>query len=186
MWKAGAASLTDLEEKFKKDRSTLIRLFKSEGAVKGETAEEAKKKVEEAVAQTLVSDATVLAERIKSTKEESYKIATVIQRTVGALIAKAKQENRSFATLANDMKALQLAANTVKIAREERYVSLGIHKDDEHDDKPLPELEIRELTLDDIKKMHQAQVVQDETGLTELDMGDDPILDETDDRVEID
>lgn len=184
LWKAGAVSLADLEKKFKKDRTTFLRVFKEAGVTKGETAEENAKKVQEAVEQTLINDATVLAERIKNTKDETYKIASAIRRAVGMLIVKAQRENVPFATLANDMKALQLGANTIKIVREECYAVLGVSVDDANEDKPLPDLEIRELTIEDIKKMHAAQVVQDDFGLDELDkLGDEAILTE-DDRVE--
>lgn len=188
LWKSGTVTLDDLAERFKKDRTTFLRLFKEEGVQKGETEAETKKKVEEAVEHAIVDDATVLATRIKDTKDEHYKMSAGLAKLTWNVIRQAAQEKRSPATYAGDMKALKDAAMTLKLVREERYAVLGINADDDNDDKPLPDLMIQELTAEDIKEMHRksAQESDDDLGINEIGdatLGDEEALD---DRVETD
>ena len=186
LWQSGSVSLSDLETKFKKDRTTFLRLFKDAGVSKGETAEDTAKQVKQAVEQAIIADASVTATRIRETREDVYRMATGIRRLVWATLLKARNEGLPVATVASDMKALQLAANTIKITREERYVALGIREDDDNEDKPLPDLVVQELTVEDIKQMHEqaAREQEDELGLAEI--GDETLIDEANDKVETD
>ncbi|MDL2284440.1 hypothetical protein LJC19_04785 [Oxalobacter sp. OttesenSCG-928-P03] len=155
LWESGNVTLDMLAKKFKKDKSTLMRLFQKEGAAKGSAEEETKQKVAEAVEKAIVSDATVLAERIRDTKEEHYKMASALARLTWGIIAEARKAGKPVATIATDMKALQAAAQILKTTREERYAVLGITSKDDDPDKPLPELVIKELDPDDIRKISQ-------------------------------
>lgn len=189
LWRAGSTTLEELSKKFKKDQSTLVRLFKTEGVKKGEASAEAAAKVTAAVEAAIVDDATVLANRIRETKEDHYKIAAAISRLSYTLLAKAKQENRPIASLQNDMKTLKLAAEVQKLTLEQRYTVLGISADDEADDRPMPDLVIQELTAEDIKAMHAQNLVADDDGI-DMELGDEALIDtdeeDEDERVEVD
>lgn len=177
LWKAGMVTLDDLAKKFKKDRGTFIRLFKEEGAVKGETAAETEKKIAAAVQSTLIDDATVLAERIKQTKEDHLKYANALSKITYTLIVRATQEKREYATLLSEMKALELAARVFKLTRDEKYAVLNINEDDANEDKPLPDLVVQELTAQDIKDLHaRSLMADDELGLNEDDLGDGELM----------
>ena len=190
LWKSGAVTLADLEAKFKKDRTTFIRLFKDAGVEKGESKEEVSKKIQASVESSLIGDASQLAERIRNTKEEHYKMASSLARIAWTMLADAKKNNKPIGTLQGDMRSLQMAAQVLKITREERYIVLGVKAEDDNEDRPLPELTVQELTAEDIKRMHAEQLQQtaDELGLNEIeDLGDEAVVDEIeDDRVETD
>lgn len=195
LWKSGTVTLDDLAKKFKKDRGTFIRLFKEEGVTKGETAAETEKKVAEAVTSTLIDEATVLAQRIKQTKEDHLKYANAISKITYSLIARATQERTPYATLLQEMKSLELAARVFKLTRDEKYAVLNIREDDDNEDKPLPDLVVQELTAQDIKELHERSLMSDdELGLNEDDLGDGELMipdvvegeDDENERVEVD
>ncbi len=187
LWKSGEMTYDQLAKKFKKSVSTIKNVLRESGAVKSELKHEVEKKVAAAVEQTILSEATIYANRIKETKEEHYKMATNIAKLIYAGVVKAKQEGRPLATIAGDMKALTLAAQGLKISREERYAVLGIDAKDAGDDRPLPDLVVQELSADDIKEMHKHNMVQaDEYGDEDLSLGDEALVNEENDRVETD
>jgi hypothetical protein len=189
LWTMGEATLEDLAKKFKKDTSSIARVLKEEGAEKGSGKEALAKRVSEAVEASIVSDATVYAERIKETKEEHYKMASGVAKLAWSIAVKAQRENRAQSTTSGDQKALSLLAHTLKITREERYAVLGLKADDAGEDRPLPDLVVQELSAEDIKEMHRASMVQAEEGddgLFDMELGDESLIDEDDERVEID
>lgn len=170
LWRLGEVTLEDLAKRFDKNISTIKSVLK--GVKKGELAEEVKKKVEEEVEKTVVDDASEYARRVKETKEEHYRMAAAIAKLTYATIGAAKRDGVPLATVGGDIKTLQLAAQTLKITREERYAVLGITLDDDNADKPLPELVVQELTQDDIEELHQQQLMQQD------DFGDDELFEE--------
>lgn len=190
LWKSGTVTLDDLAKRFKKDRGTFVRLFKSSGVEKGETEVETRKKVAEAVTDVIINDATILAKRIKDTKEDHYRYVTGVSLLAWNVIVKAQRESRVPGTFAADMKALEMAMRVFKMSREEKYALLGINAEDDNDDKPLPDLVVQELSSDDIQRLHeQSLMADDELGLNE-ELGDEEliaeVLDDEDERVEED
>ena len=187
LWKSGSVTLEELARRFKKDQTTFSRLFRLTETKKGETADEVTKKVTEAVTTAIVTDATTLATRIKDTKEDHYKMASGIAKLTWQLLLQARQANQPMGSLATDMKALQAAAQIFKTTREERYALLGISAEDENGDKPLPELIVQELTVEDIKKMHDQKMQSDDElgGLVRL--GDEELASDEieNDRIEV-
>lgn len=164
LWKAGAVTLDQLAERFQRDRMTFIRLFNKEGVTKGEAREAHERRVAEAVESAAVGDAAVLANRIRETKEQHYKMAQGIAAATYKLLAKAAQENRAVSTVAADLKAYKIAMDTLKTAREERYAVLGLNEEVQNEDTPLPDLVVQELTADQIKQMHKAAQESDDLG----------------------
>jgi transposase-like protein len=174
LWRLGEVTLEDLAKRFDKNVSTIKVVIK--GVKKGELAEEVEKAV--------VDDASEYAKRVKETKEEHYRMAAALAKLTYATIGAAKRDGKPLATVGGDIKTLQIAAQTLKITREERYAVLGITVDDDNADKPMPDLIVQELTQDDIEELHQQQLMQQD------DFGDDALLmeeeQEEDDRVEVD
>lgn len=179
LWRAGEVTLDDLAKKFKKDRTTFVRLFDAAGVKKGEAKEETEKRVQEAVERAIVDDATVLANRVKETREDHYKYATGLAKLTWSIVVKTTQEGRAIGTAAADMKALQLASQVMKTVREERYAILNINNDADDEDRPLPDLVVQELTAEDIREMHRQQIMTvDELGIEDKELGDESLIDD--------
>lgn len=198
LWRQGEMTLDQLAKMFKKHRSTILAAVKEAGAVKGEDKKAVQERVQETVQQQIVDEATVIANRIRDTKEEHYKMATGIAKLTWKVVVDAQQAGKSMAVVAGDLKALKSAAETLRIAREERYAVLGIVEGERDDTDELPSLTVTELTAEDIKKMHAQNIMQaadEDAGIDELALGDEDILpvtgdedlrDDVDDRVEVD
>jgi len=188
LWKSGTVTVDDLAIRFKRDRTTFLRLFKESGIEKGSDKAATEAKVKEAVDKLLVDDATILAKRIKDSKEEQFRYIDVIGKLTWDTIRRAKAENRAFATIATDLKALEMGTRIFKMVREEKYILLGIRPEDENEDKPLPELVVQELTAQDIEELHQRSLMaDDELGLNDP-LGDEELMKDLneEDRVEED
>lgn len=185
LWKAGTATLDELATKFKVHPRTLTRLFEREGVKRGENSEATKKLVEDAVEDSIKKDAVIYAERVRDTKEEHYKMAASLSKLIFSKVIKVEKEGKAASTIAGDVKAYKLAAETLKILREERYATLGIRADDVSEDKPLPDLIVQELTVEDIKEMSKGNMVQDDDLDFDDDLGDGDLIDhvEADERV---
>jgi len=153
LWSLGEVSLGDLAKKFGVSEPAISQHMKRNGIKKGSKAEAHKKKVSDEVAKAAIDDATVLAARIRETKEEHYKMATGIAKLAWGEILKARQENAPVSVAMNNLKALDTAMNVMTKARAERYAVLGLDKDDFVDEEGLPELLIQELTADQIEQL---------------------------------
>ena len=161
LWEAGEVTLDDLAAKFSRDRSAFVRYFKKHGITKGSKAAERKEEVKEAVAAAAIDEATVLASRIRETKEDHYKMSSALAKLVWAEVLTAKKDSRPFAAIKDNLKALDNAMNVLMKARQERFAILGLDKDDYVDEDGLPELVISELTAAQIEELRN----RDEEGL---------------------
>ena len=191
LWEAGEVTLDDLAARFDKDRSAFVRYFKKHGIVKGSRAAARKEEVKEAVAAAGIDEATVLANRIRETKEDHYKMSSALAKLVWAEVLTAKKDEKPFSAIKDNLKALDNAMNVLMKARMERFAILGLDKDDYVDEDGLPELVISELTAAQIEELRN----RDEEGLeagtavipesleevTELDEDEDEIVEEGDD-----
>ena len=153
LWESGEVTLDALAKKFSKDKSAFAKHFTKRGIVKGAKKEEHKKRVAEEVTRAAIDDATVLAARIRETKEEHYKMAAGLAKLTWAEILKAKQDGVPVATALNNLKSLETAMNVLKKAREERWAVLGLDRPDFVDEEGLPELVISELTAEQIEAL---------------------------------
>lgn len=169
LYESGSTTLEELGRRFDKRPETFMRLFKKMGVVKGSKAAETTERVREEVEKSMLDDAALLASRIRETKEEHYKMATALGKLSWNEIFTAKKEGRTYASTMNELKAIGQALANLKMAREERYIVLGIN-DDGGDDPVIPELPIHELTQDQIEEM-RAKAGDDELDLDALDDG---------------
>lgn len=161
LWEAGEVTLGDLAARFDKDRSAFVRYFKKHGIVKGSRAAARKEEVKEAVAAAGIDEATVLANRIRETKEDHYKMSSALAKLVWAEVLTAKKDEKPFSAIKDNLKALDNAMNVLMKARMERFAILGLDKDDYVDEDGLPELVISELTAAQIEELRN----RDEEGL---------------------
>ena len=161
LWEAGEVTLDDLATRFDKNRSAFVRYFKKHGIVKGSRAAARKEEVKEAVAAAGIDEATVLANRIRETKEDHYKMSSALAKLVWAEVLTAKKDEKPFSAIKDNLKALDNAMNVLMKARMERFAILGLDKDDYVDEDGLPELVISELTAAQIEELRN----RDEEGL---------------------
>ena len=161
LWEVGEVTLDDLAKKFSRDRTVFTRYFKKHGIVKGSKAAARKEEVKEAVAAAGIDEATVLANRIRETKEDHYKMSTALAKLAWAEVLTAKKDSKPFSSIKDNLKALDNAMNVLTKARMERYAVLGLDKDDYVDEDGLPELVISELTAAQIEELRN----RDEEGL---------------------
>lgn len=153
LWTSGAVTYEDLAKKFGKSISTFERHFKAKGLTKGAAAAAVKKKVEEKLASNTIDEATVIAARIKETKEQHYSWSSNLAKLAWNEILVAKSAGHPVATVMNNLKALGAAANVIKAMREERWAVLGLDRPDAVDPADLPELLIAELTAEQIQEL---------------------------------
>lgn len=177
LWESGQVTLADLGKRFDKAEETFSRYFKKKGISKGSKREALVEKVKDEVSKAIIDDATVLAQRIRETKEEHYQMARALGKLTWREVLNAQKDGNSLAGATPEFKALKEAATVLKIVREERWAVLGLDNPDTENDANLPELIIAELTADQIENMQQEQ--ESELGLQSLDL-DDPIMDDDD------
>lgn len=185
LWEAGEVTLDDLAAKFSRDRSAFVRYFKKHGITKGSKAAERKEEVKEAVAAAAIDEATVLANRIRETKEDHYKMSSALAKLVWAEVLTAKKDSRPFAAIKDNLKALDNAMNVLMKARQERFAILGLDKDDYVDEDGLPELVISELTAAQIEELRNRDEEELEASTTAVIPEDDHSEIELDDDEEI-
>lgn len=157
LWAAGNITLDGLAAKFKVDRSTFNRHFVKKGIVKGSKQDEQAKAIAAKVAADSVAEATLVAARIRETKEEHYKMSSALAKLTWNEILKTKQDGTPVSTALNNLKALDSAMNVLKKAREERWAVLGLDRPDAVDPDELPELIVSELTAEQIKQLRDRE-----------------------------
>lgn len=153
LWESGTVIYEDLVKKFGCSISTFERHFKKNGIVKGAKAAAAKKKVEERLAAAAADEATLIAARIRETKESHYKMASGLAQLAFNEILQAKKDSNPVSVALNNLKALDAAMTVIKKAGEERYKVLGLDRPDAVDPDELPELLITELTAEQIQEL---------------------------------
>lgn len=187
LWEAGDITLEQLAAKFGRHRSTFHRHFTEKKIKRGSSAEAHKATVKTAVAAAAVDEHTVLAARIRETKEDHYKMSSALAKLTWQEVLKAREDGRAMATILGNVKALEIVANTLKKIREERFTILGLDKSDFIDEDGLPELVISELSAEQVEALKardeadldmDLELVQvDESGKkydeSEDDLGDD-------------
>ena len=152
LWELGDVTLQDLSEKFGPAPETFSRKFKKLGVKRGSKAKEHAKEIKKAVQEASVDETAVRATRAKKTKDDHYKWSEVISKAAMGEYLKAMQEGRAVSTTLPNLKALDKIMDILKKARDERWIVLGLDKDDVGIED-LPDLIIRELTADQIAEL---------------------------------
>lgn len=169
LWRTGTVTLEDLSKKFKKRPEAISRLLKAMGAIKGEGALEAAKKIAETIEARTLSDTEETMRRIASTREEHFKMAGGLAKLAWSELVRARQAGTDIANLKDLMTTLKLAGDVIGNARKELFAVLNVEKHElEEGFDHLPELTVRELTGVEISLL-QAQPAEELT--LESDVG---------------
>jgi hypothetical protein len=155
LWESGEVTLSFLAKKFSVSDQNVHMHMKRKGVVRGAKAEIHKRRVAEEVTKAAVDDATIVAGRIRETKEEHYKMAAGLAKLAWSEILKAKQDNAPVSVAMNNLKALDAAMSVMTKARQERWAVLGLDRADHISDDGLPELLISELTAEQIQALRE-------------------------------
>ena len=167
LWESGEITYEGLAKRFGKDKRVFWEHFKRRGIVKGAKSAEHKARVAAEVTKAAQEEAALLAARIRETKEFHYNVNDKLSKLVWAEILQARQNNEPVATRFNNLKALELAVSTLKKLREDRFVLLGIDKEEHVDEDSLPTLIIEELTQEQIEELRNRDF---NPGVSDLDM----------------
>lgn len=178
LWESGFVTYEDLRKKFGLAQSSFERHFKKKGIVKGAKAAATKKKVEEKLEAAAIDEATVLAARIRETKEQHYTMANNLGKLIWSEILEAKRNNQPVAVAMNNIKTLREAIASLAVVRAEKWSVLGLDKPDAVDPDELPELVISELTAEQIEELRR----RDESELDDLDASPNQNAVQTDDE----
>jgi len=187
LWESGSVTYEDLMKKFGLAQSSFERHFKKRGIVKGSKAAAIKEKIDEKLAAAAIDEATIIAARIKETKEQHYTMSANLSKLAYAEILQAKKDGQPVAVAMNNLKALDKAMDVLAKARAERYTILGLDRPDAVNPDELPELVISELTAEQIEELRK----RDEADLDAMPAGanqnvvQDEDLEEEDDPDEV-
>lgn len=183
LWATGNATLEELETKFDVNRTTISLRMKAKGITKGCKAEEHRRQVADEVARASTNDASVVAGRIRDTKEEHYKMSQGLAKLAWNEILEAKKGKVPLSTVTPNLKAIEVAMNVMQKARMERWAVLGLDKPDSVDVSDLPELMVNELTADQIQVLRDRDFREaDEIDIQEVENAMQEFDDDEDDN----
>ena len=161
LWESGEVTLKDLKERYGKSTDTFTTHFRKYKVKKGSRIEELRKVAEQIQREQARTDASIISQRIRDTKEQHYKMADGISRLVFNEVLNVRKKGGQFREIQSDLKSLFLAMDTLKKCREERWAILGLDKD-AVDEEALPELVMSTMTPEQAQAMRQAQEEDEE------------------------
>lgn len=164
LWARGEVTYKDLVAKYGRSYKSFERHFKKHKIVKGSKAKALAEKVTAAMEREQINDAQMIAERIRETKEEHYRMASGLARLSWNEILQAKKDGKPVSIATPNLKALNTAIANLKMCREERYAVLGLDKTDAMDPDTIPELVIRELTAEQVEQLRKRDHTEVEDG----------------------
>lgn len=176
LYEQGTITLDDLAKRFSVSKGALSKGFKKRGVERGSKSKIIRKEIEEAVAKEAAERAERAAEllrtRSEETKEFHYKADDTLSKLTLSVLIKAQKEGRALATCKGDLLALRIAAQTLTKIREDRYTLLGLDQNADAGDE-LRDLEVRELSQDDIDQLNERQrQLAEEDEFEALDLDD--------------
>lgn len=178
--RAGEMSIAAIARRYQASHKTISNIAAKNGVVFGETRQKVADQIRAELETRAASRAVELAERVEATKEKHFIFADQLTRYQMHIISEAVKEKRAMGTITGDLKAIQFAAQNLKILREEKYAVLGMNEE-ESGDGELPSLVIKELSQEDIKAMGDRGMDEDDISVPELEgdaIGFDEDLDE--------
>ena len=173
LWQAGSVTLEDLSKKYGKRPENFSRLFRSMGITKGSAVAVTAAKVAEVVAKKAGDSVAREIERLEQVKDQHFAMSSALAKIAFAEITRARQAGTAIAALKDTMLTLKLAGEIVGNSRKELYALLRAEKhDEERESDELPELQVHELTQEQILEMQAAPQVDD---LDDLGLDDTPL-----------
>lgn len=156
MWASGDFTLDELSEKFDITPGALHKRFKKAGIEKGE----AREKLQEAISQSLESQAKEKAAELmqlaSQIKELHLKGSMSISKRILYEINQATQKHKPIASIRDDIKTLNDASKGLasNYAIAEKVLRLN---DEETPDDEIPDLVVRRMNDDDVKRLRDEQ-----------------------------
>jgi len=176
LYEHDAAGIVELSARFGVSKQAISQHFKRKGVTKGSAILAAKEVAK--TKNTEVQDwADQRAALLVQTKRTQFNINKMIQNAVGKLLLEANNASVPFSTKTADFKALKLAAEGLRQAREGMLEVLGGEIDD--DDDGYETFEIVDLSEEDITKLRRRG--EDEETEFESDDNDVVVEEVTDD-----
>tara|TARA_R110000851_G_scaffold59347_11_gene137434 strand:- start:21583 stop:22233 length:651 start_codon:yes stop_codon:yes gene_type:complete len=154
LWEYGSHTLAQLSDKFGIRPDTIQRRLKDDGVSKGSKAHEVQEVQETAMHEEMAKQAAENTRRIVETRDTHYRYAEALARMTMSEVIKAKTDKRAMSTVDGNLAALNKAAKTLEVIRKERWVILGLDKED-GDPEDMDELLISELSQDQIDAMQR-------------------------------
>jgi predicted transcriptional regulator len=174
LWEMGNTSLSELAAKYEITPSAISQYLKRHGVRKGARKESigaiAGAKAVEEIAKTVSDYEKNRLNYLEETRKAHYNANRFIAAKVAQLMNNSVNEKTPLSKDMADLKALRIAAQTLSITRQERFIVL----DADHiiDETSLPSLVVRDLSDEEILIM-QSQTDDDEDELSEFDIGEE-------------
>ncbi|MGI1988700.1 hypothetical protein [Shewanella glacialipiscicola] len=156
MYESGEFTLEQISEKYSVHVVTVQRYMSKNGIEKGSKSNSIKRKVEERLAEDAEEEVSLIVKRTQETKEEHYRICQAIDKRIARELITSGQDDKPISASINNLKALKIMAETLKITREARYTILGVTAESSDVDD-LPSLEVREMLDSEIKEIRDSQ-----------------------------
>ncbi len=169
MWKSGQFTLEQIAARVGTHKTTVVRIIKVSGAKKGETAEIILAKAKEKLEIEQQSEVEAQIKRIKETRNSAYKMLDAFEKLVAVEITTARNSKQEIGTRINNFKTLHIGADIILKSWRGRAEILGI-ADQKPDDMDIPDLNITEMTNEQIREMQRKQAEFDNDSLlTDMD-----------------
>lgn len=152
LWEYGNHTLAELSDQFGIRSDTIQRRLKDEGIEKGAKAHEVANATATAMHDEMAKQAAENMKRIVETKNDHYRYAEALARMTMAEVVEAKNSRQALSTKDANLAALNKAAKTLEVLRKERWVLLGLDRED-GDPEDMDELLISELSQEQIDAM---------------------------------
>lgn len=156
MYETGEYSYADIAKEVGLDKNVIENYCKNNGIEKGKRAEEIQRSAMSKAKSMAEQEATLVASRIRETKEEHYKMAMGLAKLTWQEVVSCKQSKQPLGMIKDNLKALETASNTLARCRGERWAVLGLDRDGVGMDN-IPELVLTELTADQIEQIRNFQ-----------------------------
>lgn len=156
MYETGEYTIAQVAEEVKLDKTIVENYLKNHGIEKGKRSEEIQRAAMSKAQSMAEQEATLVASRIRETKEEHYKMAMGLAKLTWQEVVQCKQSKQPLGSIKENLKALESASNTLAKCRGERWAVLGLDKDNVGMDS-VPELVLTELTADQIEQIRNFQ-----------------------------
>lgn len=152
----------EIGKKFGKSKRQMERIFKQMGVERGFAQAIVDKQITEAIAKEAAARSSEIMKKIQSTRDDSYRTLTAINRLVAHTMAQAKADGKDMASTLNAARALLTHAQAVKVTLDGRFKALGVKEDGNADNEDLPTLSVQEMTEEDVRRVQAAADAEDD------------------------
>lgn len=156
MWETGEYTAEEIAKELGVPVVLVRSHIDNNGLKKGQRSDEIQQAVMNKTKEFAEQEATLVASRIRETKEDHYKMSMALAKLVWKEIIDCNKAKSPFSSIRSNLAALELASRTLANCRSERWTVLGLDKDNSNVDK-LPELILTELTADQIEQIRNYQ-----------------------------